>query len=103
MAASYPTHAAQATRPAANLTMPPHGVTIRGVLASRIGVPVRSVVSASGGSPLMHEANDGVVTVASQTRLEGPEYHTVDYNHFEVLLADPVIDLAQEFLFEAAA
>jgi hypothetical protein len=27
----------------------------------------------------------------------------VDYNHFEVLLADPVIDLAQEFLFEDAA
>ncbi len=81
----------------------PHGVTIRGVLGSRIGVPVRSVVSTSGGSPLMHETNDGVVTVASQTRLEGPEYHTVDYNHFEVLLADPVIDLAEEFLFEVAA
>jgi len=31
------------------------------------------------------------------------EYHTVDYNHFEVLLADPVIDLAREFLFETAA
>jgi pimeloyl-ACP methyl ester carboxylesterase len=81
----------------------PRGVTIRGVLGSRIGVPVRSVVSTSGGSPLMHEANDGVVTIASQTRLEGPEYHTVAYNHFEVLLADPVIDLAQEFLFEDAA
>ena len=78
----------------------PHGVTIRGVLGSRIGVPVRSVVSTNGGSPLMHEANDGVVTVASRTRLEGPEYHTVDYNHFEVLLADPVIDLDREFLFE---
>ena len=49
----------------------------------------------------MHEANDGVVTLASQTRLAGPEYHTVDYNHFEVLLANPVIDLAREFLFEA--
>jgi hypothetical protein len=24
-------------------------------------------------------------------------------NHFEVLLADPVIDLAREFLFETAA
>ena len=35
--------------------------------------------------------------------LAGPEYHTVDYNHFEVLLADPVIDLAREFLFETAA
>src|SRR3954463_8295095 len=81
----------------------PHGMTIRGVLSSQVNVPIRSVVSTSGGSPLMHEANDGVVTVASQTILAGPEYHTVDYNHFEVLLADPVIDLAREFLFEAAA
>ncbi|GEO39148.1 hypothetical protein SAE02_32960 [Skermanella aerolata] len=80
----------------------PQGLTIRGVLASRISAPVRSIVSTSGGSPLMHEANDGVVTVSSQTRLAGPEYHTVEYNHFEVLLADPVIALAQQFLFEAA-
>jgi len=43
----------------------PHGMTIRGVLSSQVNVPIRSVVSTSGGSPLMHEANDGVVTVAS--------------------------------------
>ena len=35
--------------------------------------------------------------------LAGQEYHTVDYNHFEVLLADSVIDLAREFLFETTA
>lgn len=81
----------------------PHGMTIRNVLSSEISIPIRSVVSTAGGSPLMQGANDGVVTVASQTSLPGPEYHTVDYNHFEVLMAAPVVDLAREFLFEVAA
>jgi hypothetical protein len=48
---------------------------------------------------LMPEANDGVVTVASQTSLTGPDYHPVEYNHFKVLHADPVIDLTRDFLF----
>lgn len=81
----------------------PFGSTIRSVHQGELTVPVRSVVTTGGNSPLMHEANDGVVTVASQTCLEGPQYHHVDFNHFEVLLADPVIDLAKDFLFSDAA
>ena len=77
----------------------PHGTTIKGVLNTEVTVPVKSVVSTGGGSPLMREANDGVVTVASQTRLEGPEYHEVDLNHFEVVLDKSVADLARNFLF----
>jgi hypothetical protein len=77
----------------------PFGDTIRRVLETEIAIPVRSVVSTGGRSPLMPEANDGVVTVASQTSLAGPDYHPVDYDHFEVLHADPVIDLARDFLF----
>jgi pimeloyl-ACP methyl ester carboxylesterase len=76
----------------------PFGDTIRRVLETEIAIPVRSVVSTGGRSPLMPEANDGVVTVASQTSLAGPDYHPVDYDHFEVLHADPVIDLARDFL-----
>jgi len=53
----------------------------------------------SGGTPLMYEANDGVVSVASQICLKGPDYHWVDLSHFEVLIADPVTDLAHDFLF----
>jgi len=53
----------------------------------------------NGGTPLMHEPNDGVVSVASQTCLKGPDYHRVDFNHFEVLLAGPVIYLARDCLF----
>jgi pimeloyl-ACP methyl ester carboxylesterase len=83
--------------------------SLGGVVGLRLAAddePVEQIFTMStpfGGSPLMHEANDGVVTVASQTSLAGPEYHPVAYNHFEVLLADPVIDLAREFLFETAA
>lgn len=35
--------------------------------------------------------NDGVVTVASQTAIEGLQYTSVDINHTEVLLSDEVI------------
>ncbi len=81
----------------------PHSATIRGILEGGVQVPVRSIVSTGGGSPLLPEANDGVVTVASQIQLVGPEYHTVDCNHFDVVQAGPVIHLAREFLFDAAA
>jgi hypothetical protein len=77
----------------------PLGNTIRSLRQNEIRVLVRSVVTTSGGTPLMHEASDGVVTAASQTCLKGSDYHRVDFNHFEVLLADPVIELAHEFLF----
>jgi pimeloyl-ACP methyl ester carboxylesterase len=80
----------------------PYGATIRSVLNGEIRIPIRSIVSTGGGTPLMQEDNDGVVTVASQTRLVGPDYHSVAVNHHEVVLAEPVIDLAREFLFGPA-
>jgi hypothetical protein len=88
--------------PLLSADMNPYGRTIQDVLSSEISIPMRSIVSAGGGSPLMYEPNDGIVTVASQTRLAGPEYFTVNYNHQEVVRAAPVIDLAREFLFENA-
>jgi hypothetical protein len=74
--------------------------TIHGLLKSEINIPVRSVVSTGGHSPQVVEANDGVITVASQTTLAGPDYHRVACTHFGVLLADPVIELARDFLFQ---
>jgi hypothetical protein len=47
----------------------------------------------------MHEPNSGIVSVTSQTCRKESDHHRVDFNHFEVLLADPVIDLAHDFLF----
>jgi len=79
----------------------PFGNAIRGLPKSEINIPVRSVVSTGGHSPQVVEANDGVVTVASQTSLVGPDYHRVACTHFGVLLADPVIELARDFLFRS--
>ena len=78
----------------------PFGNTIRGLLETDINIPVRSVVSTGGRGPQAVEANDGVVTVASQTSLAGPDYHRIACTHFGVLLADPVIELACDFMFQ---
>jgi len=77
----------------------PLGTTIQSLRQDEITVPLPSVVTTSGGTSLMHEANHGVISVASQTFLKGPDYHRVEFNHFEVLMADPAIDLFHDFLF----
>lgn len=77
----------------------PLSQTILQVLDTKIAIPMVSVVTTSGGTPLFPHANDGVVTVASQLSLSGPAYHAMPYNHFEVLLADPVVDLLHGTLF----
>jgi hypothetical protein len=40
--------------------------------------------------------NDGVVTVASQKHHADMELVEVDYNHYEVVLSDVVIQLVEE-------
>ena len=55
-----------------------------------------NIVTVKGQSPFILAANDGVVTIASQKHHEDMELVLVDYNHYEVVLADPVIDLIQE-------
>jgi hypothetical protein len=44
----------------------------------------------------MHEPNDGVVTIASQKHHEDMELVEVDYNHYEVVLSDVVVDIIKE-------
>jgi hypothetical protein len=44
----------------------------------------------------MHEANDGVVTIASQKHHNDMELIEVDCNHYEVVLSDIVVGLIQE-------
>jgi pimeloyl-ACP methyl ester carboxylesterase len=58
-----------------------------------------SIVTTSGGTPLIPEANDGVVSVDSQVALRGPHYINVPVNHFEALLSTEVVDLLSGFLF----
>jgi pimeloyl-ACP methyl ester carboxylesterase len=66
--------------------------------ASKIKIqhPWTNVVTIKGQSPFMLAHNDGVVTVASQKHHEDMELVEVDYNHYEVVLAEPVVDIIKE-------
>lgn len=66
--------------------------------ASKIKIqhPWTNVVTVKGQSPFMLAHNDGVVTVASQKHHEDMELVEVDYNHYEVVLAEPVVDIIKE-------
>lgn len=62
--------------------------------------PTLSLVTVAGAMPLLQGPNDGVVTVASQTALEGPVYRMLPFNHFEVLLAEETADAVREFMLK---
>jgi pimeloyl-ACP methyl ester carboxylesterase len=62
----------------------------------KIQHPWTNVVTIKGQSPFIHEPNDGVVTIASQKHHEDMELVEVDYNHYEVVLAEPVIKIIKE-------
>ena len=66
--------------------------------ASKIKIqhPWTNVVTVKGQSPFLLEHNDGVVTIASQKHHEDMELVEVDYNHYEVVLAEPVVDIIKE-------
>ena len=62
----------------------------------KIQHPWTNIVTVKGQSPFMHEANDGVVTIASQRHHRDMELVEVDYNHYEVVLSDTVVKLIKE-------
>ena len=66
----------------------------------KLKVPVLSVITTGGNCtiPFMKEDNDTIVTVASQTVSDNPEFYYVDLNHFEVLLSVEVADKIKLFL-----
>jgi hypothetical protein len=66
--------------------------------ADRIKIqhPWTNVVTVKGQSPFMLAHNDGVVTIASQKHHEDMELVEVDYNHYEVVLAEPVVKIIKE-------
>ena len=66
--------------------------------ASQIKIqhPWTNIVTVKGQSPFMLAHNDGVVTIASQKHHEDMELIEVDYNHYEVVLAEPVIEIIRE-------
>jgi pimeloyl-ACP methyl ester carboxylesterase len=66
--------------------------------ADRIKIqhPWTNIVTVKGQSPFLLEHNDGVVTVASQKYHKDMELIEVDYNHYEVVLSDQVVELIKE-------
>ena len=62
----------------------------------KIQHPWTNVVTVKGQSPFMHEPNDGVVSIASQKRHIDMELLEVDYNHYEVVLSDHVVNIIKE-------
>ena len=62
----------------------------------KIQHPWTNIVTVKGQSPFMHEHNDGVVTIASMKYHADMELVEVDYNHYEVVLAEPVVKIVKE-------
>jgi len=62
----------------------------------KIQHPWTNVVTVRGQSPFIAEANDGVVTIASMRHHADMELVEVDYNHYEVVLSDKIVDIIKE-------
>ena len=63
-----------------------------------IKVPWLQIVSTSGHVPWHFSDNDGVVTLKSMTHRRDMDIEYVDYNHYEVLIADEVAKLIKDRL-----
>jgi triacylglycerol esterase/lipase EstA (alpha/beta hydrolase family) len=64
-----------------------------------VTVPMMSVVTTGGSSPLQSTANDGVVPIDSQQNIKGPtEFIYSDLNHYEILLCSETITTVKNFI-----
>lgn len=77
----------------------PRSPLLRRLHAHPIPAPVMAIVTTEGGTPLITEANDGVVAVESQEALPGVNYTRLPLNHFEVLLSQDTVDRIRNFVF----
>lgn len=65
----------------------------------KIQHPWTNIVTVRGQSPFLLDHNDGVVTIASQKKhSDDMELVEVDYNHYEVVQAEPVVKIIKERL-----
>jgi pimeloyl-ACP methyl ester carboxylesterase len=74
----------------------PHSWAFEQANRIKIQHPWTNIVTVKGQSPFMLAHNDGVVTIASQKHHEDMELIEVDYNHYEVVLAEPVVNIIKE-------
>jgi pimeloyl-ACP methyl ester carboxylesterase len=62
----------------------------------KIQHPWTNVVTVQGQSPFIAEPNDGVVTISSMKHHADMELVEVDYNHYEVVLSDNIVNIIKE-------
>ncbi len=62
----------------------------------KIQHPWTNVVTVRGQSPFMIEPNDGVVTITSQKHHSDMELIEIEYNHYEVVLNEKVINIIKD-------
>jgi len=62
----------------------------------KIQHPWTNIVTTKGQSPFIVEPNDGVVTIDSMKHHKDMELIEVDYNHYEVVLAESVVKIIKE-------
>lgn len=62
----------------------------------KIQHPWTNIVTVKGQSPFIVEPNDGVVTITSQQHHADMELLEIDYNHYEVMLSDRVVNIIKE-------
>ena len=74
----------------------PSSWAMREAAKIKVQHPWCNVVTVQGRSPFIVVANDGVVSIQSQRHHEDMELVDVDYNHYEVVLAEPVIEIIRE-------
>ncbi len=77
----------------------PHSFHIRRLVTETAPCPVLSIVSTSGGLPMIsREPNDSVVAVSSQKVLKYAKKIEVKANHFEVLMHEKTIEAVRKFV-----
>ena len=74
----------------------PSSWAMREAAKIKVQHPWCNVVTVQGRSPFIVVANDGVVSIQSQRHHADMELVDVDYNHYEVVLAEPVIEIIRE-------
>lgn len=77
----------------------PSSFAMRRLVTETAPCPVLSIVSTSGGLPMIsREPNDSVVTVSSQKALKYAKKIEVKANHFEVLMHEKTIEAVRKFV-----
>jgi len=75
-----------------------NGPVIQTALAMPLPCPWTNVVSTRGHNPWLMEANDGVVSVASQKARKDMNLIDVHVNHYEVVISEKTMKYLAEFL-----